>query len=146
MAELIFDWSKLTKADFEKYCKEMKETPIKDIPAISGYASFIGGVHLGDLCLDILLRGYEEDKLYLEYDLYVGGVDSGYGYADQDDGTEYPYDYEGGGAFESLCFNMNYDEFQVMVEKTFLEYIIIRQKQYTHANLVESAQTITHVW
>lgn len=49
----------------------------------------IGSVRIGTLCFDLIERKGKRDKNYLYADLYVGGIDTGYGYGKDD----YPYTY-----------------------------------------------------
>lgn len=49
----------------------------------------IGCARVGDVCFDINLRDYrnetgDSDDIYLACDLYVGGIDDGYGYSAED--------------------------------------------------------------
>ena len=46
-------------------------------------------VRIGTLCFDLIERKGKRDKNYLYADLYVGGIDTGYGYGKDD----YPYTY-----------------------------------------------------
>lgn len=131
-----FDWSKFTQNDFADYCTKMKNDLL--------YADdYIGAVRVGDLCFDLVLRTYDEGKsLVLTYDLYVGGVDSGYGYSKIDD---YPYDYAEGDDFQDTCISMTYDDFKELAEASFI-YYITNNKWYSAVNLVEKANEELHVW
>lgn len=49
----------------------------------------IGCARTGDVCFDINLRDYrnetgDSDDIYLSCDLYIGGIDDGYGYSAED--------------------------------------------------------------
>lgn len=50
--------------------------------------NYIGALRIGNLCFDILNWGN-----HLWFDLYVGGVDTGYGYSEKDGYERFPYDY-----------------------------------------------------
>lgn len=127
-----FNWDGFNKESFDVACAIIKEN--------DGYENFIGAVRVGDLCFDILTREYN-NKLYLDYDLYIGGVDTGYGYAD-----DYPYDYYGGGSFDESCIDMKYDEFVSYAEKTMKEFIENEESAYTHASLIEKANDELNMW
>ena len=137
-----FDWSGFTADDFVDYCARMENS--------MEYAdNYIGNVRVGELCFDLVLRDYEGNgTLVLTYDLYVGGVDSGYGYSRIDEG--YPYDYAEGSDFDDTCISIPYDEFQKIAETAFRNYI----KWYnqsgaaygTYSDLNEKAEAPLHVW
>lgn len=78
-------------------------------------------VRVGDLCFEV--KGMEEDDpdYPAEYDLYVGGVDDGYGYSRIKPG--YPYTYYNGGVFRENAFVVGFDEFKGIAEKEFSEFI-----------------------
>lgn len=62
----------LKKEEYEKFQKEQQNFDGSD----NGEREYIGSVRTGELCFDILSCG---DKLF--FDLYVGGVNTGYGYS-----------------------------------------------------------------
>lgn len=66
--------------------KEFLETIKKD--RNDAPMDFIGEVRTGNICFDMVERE-AEGKYYLWADLYVGGIDSGYGYGL----NNYPYDF-----------------------------------------------------
>lgn len=55
---------------------------------------FIGQVQIGNLMVDFNLTSYDEATA-LDFDVFVGGVDSGYGYTEK---NKIPYDYVSGGS------------------------------------------------
>ena len=127
-----FNWNDFTKTNFNAVCEELKSDEHDEI--------CVGQVRVGDLCFDLVTREYN-DKLCLDYDLYVGGVDTGYGYAD-----DYPYDYAGGGSFDESCANMTYEEFKVYAEKIMEDYIKNEENVYNHASLIEKSNEELKVW
>ena len=127
-----FSWENFKEESFNVACDLLKEN--------EGNEDYVGSVRIGDLCFDILTREYN-DKLYLDYDLYVGGVDTGYGYSD-----DYPYDYAGGGSFNKSCVNMTYEEFRTYAEEVMAHYIKTEEKVYEHASLVAKAEEELNVW
>ena len=84
-----FDWTNFTEVDFDDYCIKAKNNSITS-------EDYIGCVRVGDLCFDLLISYDQHGKMFLAYDLYVGGVDTGYGCT----ASDYPYDYAEGGNFE----------------------------------------------
>ena len=127
-----FDWTNFTEVDFTNYCAKAENDLL-----IEG--DYIGCVRVGNLCFDLMVR-LNDDKLYLSYDLYVGGVDSGYGYT----ASDYPYDYAEGGNFEDTMISMSYEEFQKYAEEKFELFITIWP--YEAASLVEKANEPLNVW
>lgn len=130
-----FNWNDFTENDFVNYCAKMEN----DMYFADDY---VGAVRVGDLCFDLVLRLYDESEgLVLTYDLYVGGVDSGYGYGKND----YPYDYAEGDDFKDSCISMTYDDFKEMAEESFTRYIE-NCKWYAAVNLVDKANEELNIW
>lgn len=127
-----FNWNDFDKKGFDIACEELKADEHDEI--------FLGSVRVGNLCFDIVTREYG-DKLYLDYDLYVGGVDTGYGYAD-----DYPYDNVGGGSFDESCVGMTYEAFKTYAEKIMENYINDEETAYVHASLIKKANEELNVW
>lgn len=100
----------------------------------------VGNCRIGDLCFDLVIRDYRQvnnkSKLYLTYDLYVGGIDSGYGYGK--DG--YPYDYaDGEGWSMEYIKAYTFDEFKNMAEDEFRAFIRI-------SGYEDKANEPLHIW
>lgn len=127
-----FNWNNFKEENFDIVCEALKENGHNE--------DCFGAVRVGDLCFDIVTREYN-DKLYLDYDLYVGGVDTGYGYAD-----DYPYDNAGGGSFNESCAEMTYDGFKEYAEKVMKNYIENEDSVYKHTSLIEKANKELNVW
>ena len=72
-----FKWNLLP--EFSEYKKGQKSYKKE-----SETGEYVGAVRFGNLCYDIFNWGN-----HLWFDLYVGGVDTGYGYG----ADRYPYDY-----------------------------------------------------
>lgn len=95
----------------------------------------VGQCRIGDLCFDFTLRDYE-DQINLDYDLYVGGVDTGYGYGEDN----YPYDYGDGSGWnikDILVFS--FDEFRSFAEKEMAKYI-------NSCGCADKAKQPLHIW
>ena len=129
---MVFNWNDFKEENFNVACEELKGSDFNEV--------FIGAVRVGDLCFDILTREYNE-KLYLDYDLYVGGVDTGYGYAD-----DYPYDYCSGGSFAVACADMSYEEFKAYAENIMKECIEKENAIYEHTSLIDKANEELNIW
>ncbi len=103
----------LDKDEYEKY-KEKQHTYKNDYE--SGSGDYIGSVRTGALCFDILNWGN-----HLWFDLYVGGVDTGYGYSTREGYKGYPYDF-----CDSASFKWDNDVSSIKFEdfkKNLTEYI-----------------------
>lgn len=129
-----FDWSNFTE---EKYDGMLK--------AEVDYRDYIGSVHIGDICIEIV-NGFAGTWIYDEYNpvdvvmfnFYVAHEDTGYGYKD----NVLPYDYADG--FEmKMPYNLSYDEFKTKTEKMIMEYIEAYKGAYS---LVEHANRPLEIW
>ena len=123
-----YRWN-ISEIDWTDYCARSENEMIEN-------GDYVGCCRIGDLCFDIVLREYDE-ACTLDYDLYVGGVDSRYGYSvfsamesgkyksedEVPDKECYPYDYYGGGSFDDSCIWMRFDEFKRIAERRFDEFI-----------------------
>jgi hypothetical protein len=118
----------------------------------------IGLVRTGDLCFDLIVtedenetaEGCKATLLTLEYNLYTGGIDTGYAYSKTETGEEYPYDYTEGGDFGNV-FDMSFEEFKKLAEKEMQEYIIVNNhyyyyKEYGYALLLCKADQPLNCW
>lgn len=133
-----FDWTNFTEIDFVDYCAKAENV-------ILASDDYVGCVRVGNLCFDLLMRFNEDEKWQLSYDLYVGGVDTGYGYSGRNSKIpNYPYDYAEGGDFEDTMISMTYEEFQKYAETEFEKYITTWP--YEAASLVEKANEPLNIW
>ena len=101
---------------------------------------YIGCVRVGNLCFDLVVSYDIYGKQFLAYDLYVGGVDTGYGYSD----SNYPYDYAEGGNFEDTLISMTYENFQKYAEEKFELFIKIWPDE--GPSLIEKANEPLNIW
>ena len=110
-------------------------------------SDYITNIRAGVLCYDLIER-YIDGIFYLYAELYVGGIDSGYGYVDLD--TErYPYDY-----CDSGCRYWKIDDFKnkdintilETIEADITERIIQSDHIYEGKSLVEMANEELHNW
>lgn len=107
----------------------------------------IGQVRIGNLCFDIVTRQY--DSLALDFDLYVGGVDTGYGYSALS--KMYPYDYADGNNLDSMenIKNLSYEQFIKFAENIFTNFLQTEEEGYKKANnvsLAEKAKEPLMIW
>lgn len=142
-----FDWKDFTEKDFTNYCAKMKDDVEYD-------SEYVGCVRVGDLCFDLLIRLNENGDQILTYDLYVGGVDTGYGYSNINklnpdmhrEEDDYPYDYVCGLDFASTCTNMSYEYFKSYAEAEFEHFIEVESESYKEASLIDKANEPLNVW
>ena len=132
-----FDWRGFTAEDFVDYCARVENGQLLA-------DDYVGCVRVGDLCFDLVLRDY--DRLVLTFDMYVGGVDSGYGYSNKCEDTPfYPYDYADGWNWPDTCIHLSYPGFKLFAEETFKDYIQNSAYTVTHS-LIERAKEPLHLW
>ena len=82
---------------------------------------YLFSVRIGDLCFDLKADEDDSAEYPIDYDLYVGGVDDGYGKSWRKPG--YPYTWYGSDTFFESVLTMGFDEFKKVAEEEFVEYI-----------------------
>lgn len=107
MEKKMVDYTWINENEIKQWLKikSSKSTKIHD---------YIGSIRIGTLCFDLLER-QEDSKKYLYADLYVGGIDTGYAYGEDD----YPYTYIDQ-IYERLDFDKlpnHYKEFRKLMEE-----------------------------
>lgn len=107
-----FKWN--LQPEFERY-KRDQATFINNKNE-EGNGEYVGCVRVGNLCFDIINWG---DHLW--FDLYVGGVNTGYGYGVDD----YPYDFcdVAGFKWDDCLINTSDDDFKRELEEYIEEHI-----------------------
>lgn len=136
MSEYKFDWSGFTAEDFTDYCAKMENSMI---PA----DEYVGCCRVGELCFDLVTRDLGGDELALTYDLYVGGIDTGYGYSRVEEG--YPYTEADGDFLIDACISYAYEDFKSFSERVFTQYI--EHSGYTESmGLIAKAKAPLHNW
>ena len=134
---LKFNWDGFTAENYDEY---FREEHIDD-------CDYIGSVRIGDLCFEIVAWHFGRDGDRLGFEIYVGGVDDGYGYSKsgsclcQDETDKgYPYTQMDGDVFSFDERNgMSYEEFRTAAEEEFTQYI----EWY---DLTEKAEMPLHIW
>lgn len=131
---------RLNEDEFERY-KVNQHNPEYQLEG-SGDGNYIGCVRCGELCYDILEWGN-----HIWFDLYVGGVDTGYGYGKDN----YPYDYCDVASFSFWYDVSNYSvkEFKNVLSayireelKTVVGYYVYGEE----VNLIEKANKELKEW
>lgn len=109
---------------------------------------YIGSVRTGNICYDIL--SWEKS---LWFDLYVGGVDTGYGYSDRDGFEDYPYDFCDVYSFEwdKDLKDTSIEDFEKEVSEYIKKYISENDKYVTDmraipVNILEKANEELCLW
>lgn len=129
-----FNWDGFSEEIFNKYKKDTREGSIIADDCL-------GLVRIGNLCFDIITRNYEnEESVVLDADLYVGGVDSGYGYSS----SGYPYDFAGGFTISDEIKTMSYLEFKAYLEIELKNFIYFFK--HSGADLIELAHKELNIW
>ena len=125
----------------EKY-NEMKDWMV-DVNETEDFECF-GCVRTGEICIDInAWCAFNDIPEYLEFAMFVGGVESPYGYSSLDE--DYPYDHVD--YFDGFPIkNVPYNDFKQIAE-TYLEKLIIKANEtYDEADLVAEANKPLHIW
>lgn len=136
MNEYKFDWSGFTENEFVDYCAKAENNMISE-------DEFVGYCRVGDLCFDLVARDLGAGDLGLTFDLYVGGIDDGYGYSRIDNG--YPYTEADGDYLTDSGISFSYEDFKDFAEGIFINYI--EHSGYTNRmNLIEKANEPLHIW
>lgn len=134
---MVFVWN-LSEKEWKDYFNYLRECEynVKTEDDFVNTIGVIGSCNVGELCFDI--RGWgDRTEHALGYELYVYGVDNGYN--ELLDGT--PYDEVGYGEFGNLddYYAMPLDEFKVIAEERFRQFITDMNDKYSNADLVAKA-------
>ena len=110
----------------------------------------IVSIRSGALCFDLVEKKVEND-FYLYAYLYVGGIDTGYGYSRllEIEGDEYPYDYyeEGGADWRvDKIANEDADSILKIIEKELETKITEKSSEYEYCSLIEKASEELKIW
>ena len=141
-----FNWDEFTEIGFFNYCATMKDA--------IWYDEYVGCVRVGNLCFDLLIRFDDNKNKVFTYDLYAGGVDTGYGYSNPNKFNkelykaeyDYPYDYVNGLDFANICTNMSYEDFKAYAEEEFERFIKVEDETYKEASLIDKANEPLRIW
>lgn len=128
-----------------------------DVAKMEG--EFLGYCRVGELCFDIRAWSPGKDEWCgWGFELYVGGVDTGYGYSAPQISPEwkskydvpnelwYPYDEVDYGEFPAGFETYKLSVFEREAEKVFEQFIKNTAMVYDKANLISKANEPLHVW
>lgn len=148
--------------DEEKWGAFAKAINEENFLAAYDEGDYIGCCRVGDLCFDI--RAWNGgDWTGWGFELFCGGVDTGYGYSAREamatgkyenkwevpDELQYPYDEVDYGEFDMWYSEPipPFDEFKSKAERVFEEFIESHRDNYlSNADLVAKANEPLHVW
>lgn len=143
-----FVWE-ITEEDWEKYPEELKKAAEEDAQYYGdgnidegdvNTAGVFGCCRVGNLVFDLRAWGQYHDY-GIGYELYVGGVDTGYNTTL----NGYPYDLvEDYGEFPAEVLKMGLKNFEKMAEPVFGNFIKEQAKKYKYADLIEKANEDTN--
>lgn len=122
---------------------------------------YLGCCRVGDLCFDI--RAWSPGEFWngWGFELFCGGVDTGYGYSSREameknpqyktkrevpDELLYPYDEVDYGEFPDGFETYTLQEFKKAAEKVFEAFIVSKSENYDSADLIAKANEPLHVW
>lgn len=131
----------MSEKDYKDYRKHQHEFDDKEIEG-----TYIGALRAGDLCFDILNWGN-----HLWFDLYVGGVDTGYGYSSKEGFKGYPYDFCDSVSFcnKTDVQNISFEDFKKMIGK-FVQEHLAENSSYDvkgkHIDLLKKANSKLKMW
>lgn len=138
----------VNEVDYNRYRKHQHEYSDEDIQNGNAEGTYIGAVRVGNLCFDILNWGN-----HLWFDLYVGGVDTGYGYSLKEEYKDYPYDYADSCSFkfDEIVSDVNFEEFQKLLNEYIEKQLESLQEYVTDkgaikVNLIEKANEDLKLW
>lgn len=110
-----FKWN-FSEEIYEKYKRNQRNHDLAD-----AYGKFLGCIRTGNLCFDIMNYGNMDCGNCLVFELYVGGVDTGYGYGKDN----YPYDLCDVNDIENNedLSNVKFEDFKKEMEEYLEEHI-----------------------
>ena len=143
--------------DEEKWSAFAKAINEENFLAAYDEGDYIGCCRVGDLCFDIRAWNGGEWTGW-GFELFCGGVDSGYGYSSREamatgkykdkydvpDELLYPYDEVDYGEFSAEFASYSLAEFQRKAEEVFKQFIA--DCNYDTVDLIVKANEPLHVW
>ena len=150
---LKFNWD-IDKKRWEEFANAL-DRKAYDVAYMEG--EYLGCCRVGNLCFDI--RAWHGGEWAgWGFELFCGGVDSGYGYSSREamatgkyknkhdvpDELLYPYDEVDYGEFPAKFASYSLTEFQRKAEPIFEEFI--RTSNYDGADLLAKAEEPLHIW
>ena len=151
---LNFNWD-MDEKHWEEFANAL-DRKAHDVAHMVG--EYLGCCRVGDLCFDI--RAWSPGEFWngWGFELFCGGVDTGYGYSAEDAlktgkyeskwdvpaELQYPYDEVDYGEFPDGFSSYSLTEFQRKAEPIFEE--LIRTSNYDGADLLAKAEEPLHIW
>lgn len=152
-----FVWE-MNKKEWEEFANALDRKAF-DVAHMVG--EYLGCCRVGDLCFDIRAWNPEEFWNGWGFELFCGGIDSGYGYSQKEamethpeyktkldvpDELMYPYDEVDCGEFPEGFETYTLAEFQNAAEKVFEKFIKEKRHAYYEADLIAKANEELHIW
>ena len=152
--DFSFEWH-LREDDWTDYCSRAENYML-------GIGDCLGSIYVGDICFDVTVGQPDDNtETVLSLDMYVGGIDSGYGYSAFDalrsgkykdkysvpDNELYPYTRvdEISGTFPDGCVWMTFDEFKNAAE-TKMKEMLEEATNICNFDILAKANKPVHVW
>jgi len=134
-----FHWY-INDDDWKNYPDKVKGA--FDFDGCANTAGVVGYARVGELCFDLRAWGNRSEN-GLGYELFVGGVDSGY----NETAKGYPYDlvdeYD---EFPMGVLKLPLEEFKKLAEPVFEGFIQMAAHTYKRADLIAKANEPLHEW
>ena len=129
----IFNWIIEDEAALNKWMKSISDEE----------ADYITSIRSGDLCFDLIERNVDGIN-YVLADLYVGGIDTGYGYSK--DG--YPYDFADsiGGMWKSDEIKRKGRLAKNFILRNITKIIMKEGGMYEKGSLINKGKEPLNVW
>lgn len=121
------------KFNYDEFPKEQFDKLISFIKDDTEDRTYFGAIRVGDLCFDIIFGDG-----CIDGDLYIGGVDDGYGYSWKDKG--YPYTFGFTGADVKFDEFVTYEQYKALFEARAVK-VIERNPEWT-----KKAKEELHIW
>lgn len=145
MKSMTWTWDKNQEKEIKSFLKDVSKNT-----SDPGEYDFLCNVRCGELCFDIVERETDPGVMKVFADLYVGGIDTGYGYSK--DG--YPYDFmeDVGYVWDVSAFKgLDLNGFKSIVEQEITKCVLdaktaSRTRGVEDVNLLEKAEMPLHIW
>lgn len=145
MKSLNWTWDKNQEKEIKSFVKDVSKNT-----SDPGEYDFLCNVRCGELCFDIVERETNPGVMKVFADLYVGGIDTGYGYSK--DG--YPYDFmeDVGYVWDVSAFKgLDLNGFKAIVEQKISKCVLDAKTAHTTrgietVDLLKKAEMPLHIW
>lgn len=145
MKSMTWSWDKNQEKEICSFLRDVNKNT-----SDPGEYDFLCNVRCGELCFDIVERETDPGVMKVFADLYVGGIDSGYGYSE----TGYPYDYmdDIGYVWDASVFKgLDLNGLKAIVEQEITKCVLGAKTARTTrgleaVDLLEKAEMPLHIW